>query len=118
MPDYDWFSDEAIEVAVDGLEQEAEKWHGLAARMSEVAAGARDQSLQATAFVVTDALTGAVTATDLKAGYDKMYEWLNSLFAQAAVEFDSMGDALTKNAKWYANADADSAQNFDAIASS
>lgn len=118
MTDYDWFSDQAIEVAVDGLEREAEKWHGLAARMREVSQGAQGQSLQATAFVVTDALTGVVTAMDLKAGYDKMYEWLNSLFAQAGVEFDNMGAALTKNAKWYANADANVAQNFDAIASS
>ncbi len=118
MSDYNWLSDKAVEVAVDGLEKEAKKWHDLAARMNDVAQGARDQSLQATAFVVTDALTGAVTASDLKAGYDKMYDWLNSLFAQAAVEFDSMGAALTKNAEWYANADADAAQNFDAIAAS
>jgi hypothetical protein len=118
MSDYNWFSDQAIEVAVDGLEKEAAKWHGLATRMNAVAQSARDQSLQATAFVVTDALTGAVTASDLKGGYDKMYDWLTSLFAQAAVEFDNMGDALTKNAKWYAESDADTAQNFDAIASS
>lgn len=118
MTDYNWFSDQAIEVAVDGLEQEAKKWHGLAGRMREVAQGARGQSLQASAFVVTDSLTGAVTASDLKSGYDKMYDWLNTLFSQAAVEFDSMGDALTANAKWYATADADSAQNFDAIAKS
>lgn len=118
MPDYDWFSDRAVEAAVDGLEQEAKKWHGLAARMHTVARNARGQSLQATAFVVTDALTGPVSTMDLKTGYDQMYEWLNSLFIQAATEFDSMGDALTRNARWYANADANAAQNFDAIAAS
>ncbi|MEV4637390.1 hypothetical protein AB0J80_08570 [Actinoplanes sp. NPDC049548] len=118
MSDYNWFSDQAVEVAVDGLEKEAEKWHELAGRMRKVSQAAQGQSLQATAFAVTDAMTGAVTAMDLKAAYDTVYEWLNSLFAQAAQEFDSMGDALTKNAKWYANADADVAQNFDAIASS
>lgn len=118
MSDYNWFSDQAIQVAADGLRAEARKWHELADRMSTVSSNARGQGLQASAFAVTDALTGAVTAADLKSAYDKMYDWLNTLFVQAAVEFDAMGSALGRNAEWYENADADSAQNFDAIAAS
>ena len=116
--DYNWFSEEAVQVATDGLRAEAKKWHGLSDRITVVSTNARNQALQASAFAVTDALTGAVTATDLKAGYDQMYAWLTSLFRQAAVEFDQMGDALRKNADWYEHADANSAQNFDSIATS
>jgi hypothetical protein len=118
MTDYNWFSDQAVQVAADGLRAEAKKWHGLADRMNAVSSAARNQSLQITAFVVTDPLTGVVTAADLKSGYDKMFDWLNALVQQAAVEFDRMGDALHKNAEWYEHADADSAQNFDTIATS
>jgi hypothetical protein len=118
MSDYNWFSHQAVQVATEGLRDEGKKWHGLSDRMSTVSSNAANQSLQVTAFAVTDALTGAVTALDLKSGYDKMYEWLNSLFNQAVVEFDNMGDALRKNADWYEHADANSAQNFDAIAKS
>ena len=116
MGDYNWFSEEAVQVAADGLRAEAKKWHGLADRMAGVSGTAQGQGLQASAFVVTDALTGAVTALDLKDGYDKMYEWLNALFAQAVGQFDAMGAALSKNADWYEQADANSAQNFDKIA--
>src|SRR3954468_23930982 len=118
MSDYNWFSHEAVQVAADGLRQEAKKWHSLADRMATVSSNGRNPALQVTAFAVTDALTGVVTAADLKSGYDKMYDWLNALFQQAVHEFDAMGDALGKNADWYEHADANSAQNFDAIATS
>ena len=117
MGDYNWFSAEAVEVAADGLRTEAKKWHSLADRMDGVSGIAQGQGLQPSAFVVTDALTGLVTAGDLKSGYDKMYEWLNALFSQAVDQFDAMGAALNKNAEWYEQADENSAQNFDRIAS-
>jgi len=118
MSDYNWFSQQAVQVATEALRDEAKKWHELADRMGAVSASAKNQSLQVTAFAVTDALTGAVSAEDLKSGYDRMYEWLDSLFKQAIVEFDNMGQALRRNADWYEHADANSAQNFDAIATS
>jgi hypothetical protein len=118
MTDYNWFSSGAIEVATEGLREEAKTWHHLSDRMSDVASNAARQSLAPSAFVVTDLITGAASAADLKAGYDRMNDWLNSLFKQAAVEFDRMGAALRKNADWYERADAESAQDFDAIAAS
>lgn len=117
MTDYNWFSSGAIQVATEGLRAEAKKWYGLSQRMDVVSSNAANQALSVAAFVVTD-LTGGVTAVDLKSGYDKMHDWITSLFKQAAVEFDSMGDALKKNADWYERADADSVQRFDSIASS
>jgi hypothetical protein len=117
MSDYNWFSKETVEVATEGLREEAKKWYGLSDRMGTVSTSAMDQNLEVSAFAVTD-ITGAVTTTDLKAGYDKMYDWLNALFKQAVTEFDSFGDALGKCADWYETSDANSAQNFDEIATS
>lgn len=117
MGDYNWFSHQNIEVAADGMREEAKKWHRFSDGVTAVSSVAQSLNLEASAFAVTD-LSGAVSTFDLKAGYDKMYEWLNALFKQAATEFDSMGEALVKNAEWYEHSDANSAQNFDQIATS
>lgn len=117
MGDYNWFSNQNIEVAADGMRDEAKKWHRFSDGMAAVSSVAQRLDLEASAFAVTD-LSAVVSTFDLKAGYDKMYEWLNALFQQAATEFDSMGKALAKNAEWYERSDAGSAQNFDQIAMS
>jgi len=117
MTDYNWYSHDAVEAAVDGIRDEAKKWFGLSDRMEQVAALAADQNLELTAFAVTD-LSGPVTAADLKQGYDKMHHWLTDLFRQAVGEFDTFGKALNKCADWYEGSDADAAQNFDDIATS
>jgi excreted virulence factor EspC (type VII ESX diderm) len=119
MGDYNWFSERNVEVATDGLREEAKKWQGLADRMSTVASLAAGQCLQPSAFsVIVDGPIGAATTSDLNGGYQKMFDWLNALFQQGAVQFDAMATALNNNADWYDDADANSAQNFDEIASS
>lgn len=115
MTDFEWYAEGVVDVAVEGIREEARKWYGLTDRMESVSANARNQALEASAFAVTD-LTGAVTAVDLKAGYDKMYDWLNSLFVQAAAEFESMATALRRNADAYQDADTQLAKSFDEIA--
>lgn len=115
MGDYNWFSEETVQVATEGLRDEARKWHGLADRMASVASLAAGQGLQPSAFsVIVDGPIGAATTSDLNGGYQKMFDWLNALFQQGAVQFD----ALKHNADWYDDADANSAQNFDEIATS
>jgi hypothetical protein len=119
MGDYNWFSEEAVQVATEGLRDEAKKWHGLADRMASVASLAAGQGLQPSAFsVIVDGPIGGATTSDLNGGYQKMFDWLNALFQQGAVQFDAMADALKQNADWYDDADANSAQNFDEIATS
>ena len=119
MGDYNWFSEENVQVATEGLRDEAKKWHGLADRMASVASLAAGQGLQPSAFsVIVDGPIGSATTSDLNGGYQKMFDWLNALFQQGAVQFDAMADALKHNADWYDDADANSAQNFDAIATS
>jgi hypothetical protein len=115
MTDYNWFSQDAIEVAVDGIRDEAKKWYGFSDQMDRIASLAASQTLQLSAFAVTD-LSGPVTASDLKGAYDKMHNWLTDLFKQAAGEFDNFGKALNKCADWYETTDANAAQNFDEIA--
>jgi hypothetical protein len=117
MTDYNWYSDAAVEVASDGIREEAGKWFDFADRMSRVAALAGDQALQASAFAVTD-ITGAVTASDLKQGYDKMQHWLTDLFTQATTELETFGEGLKKCADWYETTDANAAQDFDKVATS
>jgi hypothetical protein len=117
--DYNWFSKENVRVATEGLRDEAKKWHGLADRMTSVASLAAGQGLQPSAFsVIVDGPIGSATTSDLNSGYQKMFDWLNALFQQGVVQFDAMADALKKNADWYDEADANSAQNFDEIAAS
>jgi hypothetical protein len=119
MGDYDWFSDSAIEVATEGLREEATKWHGLADRMITVSTQAADQGLKPSAFMIlVDGTLGLGLTEDLHDSYQGMYDWLNLLFKQAVTEFDAMGNALKKNADWYEHADATSTQNFDSIATS
>ncbi|HEV8569401.1 MAG TPA: hypothetical protein VGQ92_20355 [Actinoplanes sp.] len=115
MTDYDWMSKETVQVATEGLREEAKKWYGLSDRMVGVSQQASAQSLEASAFAVTD-LTGPITTVDLKAGYDKMYDWLNALFKQAVTEFATFGDALVKCADAYESSDGRVAQDFDSIA--
>ena len=117
MPDYNWYSDENIQAAADGIRKEGTKWFELSDRMSTVSGAAKDQTLQVTAFAVTD-LTGPVTAYDLSSAYQKMYEWLNSLFSEGVTEMDKFGEALKKIGDWYEESDENSAQNFDEIATS
>jgi hypothetical protein len=117
MTDYNWYSEEALEVAADGIREEAKKWFALSDRMGRVATLTADQGLAMSAFAVTD-VTGPVTASDLKQGYDKMHYWLTDLFRQATTELDTFGEALKKCADWYETSDADAAQNFDEIATS
>jgi len=116
MTDYNWFSEENIEVAAEGLRDEAKNWFEMSDRMAAVAARAAGQTLEITAFAVTD-VTGPVTAADLKQGYDKMHDWLTALFRQAVGEFESLGEALNKCADWYETTDANRAQESDSIAS-
>jgi hypothetical protein len=115
MTDYNWYSKETVQVAAEGLREEAKKWYGLSDRMVGVSTSASAQSLELTAFAVTD-LSGPITAADLKSAYDKMYDWLNQLFKEGVTRFDEFGDALGKCADWYETSDANSAQNFDEIA--
>ncbi len=115
MTDYNWFSEEAIEVAADGLREEAKKWFAMSDRMAGVATLTAGQNLELSAFAVTD-VTGPVTAFDLKHGYDKMHDLLTELFRQAVGEFESLGEALNACADWYETTDANRAQDFDAIA--
>ncbi|OJF10315.1 type VII secretion target [Couchioplanes caeruleus] len=117
MPDYNWFSDENIQVAADGIRAEAKKWYDLSDRMTTVSNAAKDQTLTVGAFVVTD-ISGVVTAADLSSAYNQMHTWLNGLFSQAVDEFDKFGKALMQIADWYEESDENSAQNFDEIASS
>ncbi len=117
MTDYNWFSEEVIEVAADGLREEARKWFEMSDRMARVATLAGGQNLELSAFTVTD-VTGPVTASDLKHGYDRMHVWLSGLFRQAVGEFESLGEALNKCADWYETTDANRAQDFDTIATS
>jgi hypothetical protein len=117
VTDYNWFSEEAIEVAADGLRAEAKKWFAMSDRMAEVATLAAGQNLELSAFAVTD-ITGPVTAFDLQHGYDKMHVWLTELFRQAVGEFESLGEALNTCADWYETTDANRAQDFDSIATS
>ena len=108
-----------MQIATEGLRDEAKKWHGLADRMAAVASLAAGQGLQPTAFsVIVDGPIGVATTSDLNAGYQKMFDWLQALFQQGAVQFDAMAEALKTNADWYDEADANSAQNFDDIAAS
>ncbi|GAB3982629.1 hypothetical protein V1634_25830 [Plantactinospora veratri] len=117
MTDVNWFSKAQVEVAVEGIRAEGKKWFDLSDQMAGVATLAEAQRLEVTAFAVTD-LSGAVTALDLKNGYDRMHQLLNDLFRQAVKEFDSFGQALYKVADWYQTADANSAKSFDEIATS
>jgi hypothetical protein len=117
VTDYNWFSDENIQVAADGIRAEAKKWYDFSDRMTTVSNAARDQTLSTAAFVVTD-ITGVVAATDLSSAYNQMHWWLNGLFSEAVVEFDRFGKALMQVADWYEESDQNSAQNFDEIASS
>lgn len=117
MGDYDWFSEKNVQVATEGLREEAKKWHSLADRMTSVASLAAGQGLQPSAFsVIIDGPIGGATTSDLNGGYQKMFDWLNALFQQGAVQFDAMANALKNNADWYDDADANSVQNFDEIA--
>lgn len=117
MSDYGWYSRSTIEVATDGIRDEAKKWFTLSDRMLRVVALAEDQGLELSAFTVTD-ITGPVTAVDLKHGYDLMQHWLTDLFRQATIEFEAFGEALKNCADWYESSDATSGQNFDEIATS
>lgn len=117
MPDYDWFSDKSIAFAVDGMTEEAKKWHQHADAMGDIKARAANQTLTSAAFCVADVST-LVTQEDLSRVYGAMQSWLTELFAEAVVQFDSFGEALIACAKWYRNADENSAQDFDEIASS
>ncbi|MGK5440418.1 hypothetical protein ACSNN7_01100 [Micromonospora sp. URMC 105] len=117
MTDYNWYSDQAVEVAVEGIRDEAKKWFDLSDRMARVAALAADQGLSSAAFSVTD-LSNAVTAPDLQQGYEKMQFWLTDLFRQAVTEFDKFGGALKRCADWYEDTDVNAKHDFDQIASS
>jgi hypothetical protein len=114
--DFAWYDPDVVEVAVEGLRDESTKWHDLSERMGAVAIGAQRQTLSESAFMVSDALVGAVTARDLLRGYMAMHEWLNTLFGEGARQFASMADALRKNADEYEHADRTSAESFDEIA--
>src|SRR6476620_3307178 len=102
MGDYNWFSKESVQVATEGLREEAKKWEGLTDRMLSVASLAAGQSLQPSAFsVIVDGPIGVATTSDLNGGYQKMFDWLNALFQQGAVQFEAMAVALKNNADWY-----------------
>jgi hypothetical protein len=113
--DYNWFSKDAVQVAVEGLREEAGTWHDLSSRMDKVRALAEAQTLQSSAFSVIDVNT-SVTGLDLYDAYTKMQQQLVTLFKQATVEFDKFGEALYKCAVTYEHADENAAQDFDAIA--
>ena len=117
MPDYDWFSDENIQVAANGIRDEGTKWFELSYRMGTVSSAAKGQTLTVAAFAVTD-ITGPITAFDLSSAYQQMYDWLNGLFTEGVTEMDKFGQALKKVADWYEESDENSAQNFDEIATS
>ncbi|HET9516367.1 MAG TPA: type VII secretion target [Actinoplanes sp.] len=119
MGDYNWFSDKNVQVATEGLREEAKKWHSLADRLTSVASLAAGQGLQPSSFsVIVDGPIGVATTSDLNGGYQKMFDWINALLRQGAAQFEAMAEALKNNADWYDDADANSAQNFDKIASS
>ena len=111
-----WFSDKYVHVALDGLRDAAQAWHGFADDMTTVSTAANGLSLMTTAFaVIVDAPVGIVTAQALQTAYQNEFDKLTGLFQQAITEFDAMGRALKENAEWYEDVDANSAQDFDAI---
>ncbi|GAA4603706.1 uncharacterized protein YukE [Actinoplanes octamycinicus] len=114
--DFAWYDPDVVEVAVEGLRDESRKWHDLSDRMGVVARRAQHLNLSESAFMVSDALVGPVTAGDLLRGYTAMQDLLAGLFEQGVQQFESMADALRKNADEYEHADRASAKSFDDIA--
>ncbi|AEV82378.1 hypothetical protein ACWT_1360 [Actinoplanes sp. SE50] len=115
--DYNWYSTQNVRVATEGLRESGRKWHGLADRMASVSSTAARQHLDQSAFsVVIDGPVGSAATSDLQDAYQQQFDRLNRLFAAAVEQFDAMGAALKRNADWYEDADADSAQSFDGIA--
>jgi hypothetical protein len=117
VPDHNYYSTAEVKVASNGLRDAARNWHGYADTMVTVAQAAAGLHLEISAFtVIIDGPVGIGTATALQSAYDAEYRKLTGLFNEAVGEFDSMGNALRKNADWYDDVDADSAQSFDGIA--
>ena len=116
MADYNWFSDQNIKVACEGLREEAQTWFNLSDRMTTVSNETAALSLEVSAFIVPDPITGPIAAVDLHGAYTSMHTYLSALFKEATDRFDELGNALIKCADWYAQADENSAQDFDKIA--
>jgi hypothetical protein len=118
MPEeYPYFTEEAIEVATEGIRAEAKKWFGFSDQMATIATSMGGMTLQPTAFAVID-LTGIMTTGDQSGAYTKTQEWLTTLFRDATGKMELFGDALNKCADEYDRTDGQSAKTFDTIATS
>ena len=118
MPDeYPYFTEEAIEVATEGIRAEATKWFEFSNQMSDIATAMGDMTLLPTAFAVID-LTGIMTSIDQSGSYTATQQWLTALFRDASGKMDLFVDALKKCADEYDRTDGQSAKSFDTIAAS
>jgi hypothetical protein len=115
MTDFDWYSQKNLEVAADGIREEAKKWERLSDAMIGVADNTANQGLSVTAFTVTD-VSDTVAAQDLKDAYDHMHVWLTELFRQAVTEMNKLSWALRRFADRYEQTEADNTATFDEMA--
>ncbi|MFI5496041.1 hypothetical protein [Actinoplanes sp. NPDC051859] len=115
--EYPYFSQEAIEVATEGIRAEARKWYGFADQMAGIRSAMGLMTLQPTAFAVIDH-AALMTSMDQAGAYSKTQEWLFSLFHDASGKMERFGDALKKCADEYDQTDGRSAKSFDNIATS
>jgi len=118
MPDeYPYFTEEAIEVATEGIRAEAKKWFDFSDQTGDIATAMGGMTLATTAFAVID-ITGVMTSIDQSGSYTATQEWLTTLFRDAAGKMDRFGQALKKCADEYDRTDGQSAKSFDTIATS
>jgi hypothetical protein len=116
MPDeYPYFTEEAIEVATEGIRAEAKKWFEFSDQMGNVATAMGGMTLSPAAFAVID-ITGIMTTGDQSGSYTATQQWLTNLFRDATGKMERFGEALKKCADEYDRTDGQSAKSFDTIA--
>lgn len=106
---------ENIEVAVDGLREEAKKWYGFADEISKIHTTVKNIEIMPSAFSVAT-LSGADPSGRLYNDYSNFHTRVSSLTGQAARAFEVFGDALKRMADNYEQNEGITKKSFDEIA--
>jgi hypothetical protein len=115
MTNYSRHSNEATEVTVSGIRDEAKKWHGLSDRMRDVFDHLFNVRVKALSIV--DPLK-TLPLYPVGEQYSQSFNEYTGLINGAFNEFAALGDALTKCADVYEETDSKSAKSLDEIAGS
>jgi hypothetical protein len=89
-----------VRVITTALRNEANKWRGLSDEVAPIKSAVEGLTLGVTAFYIGD-----LNAVPHAEAYEQYRSYMAKLLGQAQVEFEQVGDALTKIADSYDESD-------------